>query len=165
MPSIPSSPVDGNVRVAFVPALADPAAPTVAELTAVGAFDVSCYLTGDGWADGGDQATIADDRLCDRESYTRPGRKSNTLTIRYVHNPDDLTNDRARVQLPEGTRGYFVRRNGPAYEQALAAGDLVEVWPVQLGVQRVMAAEANSVFRVEQPTFITGPVERFVELA
>lgn len=156
--AIPSTNADGNVKVLWVPAISNPAAPTVAELTAVGVKDLSCYLTSDGWTPGLDEATISDDRLCDTQTYEKPGRSSRSLALKYIENPTDPTNDVAFVTLVPGSTGNFVIRKGLPYTTAIAAAQKVDVWPVQLGQQDSQPPEANSVLKAAQKAFVTGPV-------
>lgn len=163
MADLPSTLADGNVKVAFVPAIANPDAPTTAEVTA--GTDMSCYLTADGWNPGLDEATVADDRLCDTQTYERRGRVSRTLTIRYVENPGDATNNAAFTTLAPGTSGFFVVRRGSAYDAAFAATQKVDVWPVEAGEYNELPPEANSVLRVEQRMFVRGPKRTQVAVA
>lgn len=165
MSTFPTSvPVDGNTRIDFVPAIANTASPTLAELNAGEA--ISKYFTGDGWATGGDQATIADDRMSEPQTFEQPGRESNTLTTRYVFNKAVPAEDEARLALTQNTIGYFVRRGQMDRDAAWAAEQILdEVWPVKTGVQRVLPPEANAVDRIEQRHFVIGPVQRFVTVA
>lgn len=155
---IPSTPADGNVKVVWVPALADPENPTTAEVTGVSVVDLSCYLTGDGWNPGLDEQTITDDRLCARETFEKPGRAGRTLTVRYIINPGDPTNNKAQETLVPGTDGYFIVRPGTDHEPDLASGDKVRVWPVTAGQQNELPPEANSVLKAEQRMFVRARV-------
>lgn len=160
---IPASvPVDGTRRVKFVETIAAPAAMTVAEVTA--GDDIGCYLTGDGWNPSGDQQTITDSRLCSPTDYEQPGRKSEALSIRYVFNLGTPADDVARLTLPEGTTGYLVNGLQKDSDEAWAADDWYEAWPIKAGVQRVLPSEANAVDRIDQKVFITGPVVRFAKV-
>lgn len=165
MADIPSTPADGNVKVAFAPALADPSAPTTTELTGAGVIDLSCYLTADGWTPGLDEQVVSDDRLCDTQTFEQPGRHSRTLAIKYVDNPTDDTNNLAYTTLVPGTVGYLVVRRGAPYDQAFAAGDKVDVWPIKAGQYDKQPPEANSTLKTAQKAFVTGPVRDDVELA
>ena len=159
-----SVPADGNQAVWFVPALADPSAPTVGELTGGSVVDLSCYLTAEGWTPATDEQTITDDRLCSRATYERPGRITDSLEIGYVHNPDSPSDNEAYLALIRLTTGFLVARIGVPYDQAIAAGDLVDVYPVQMGKRRKQPGTANSVLTVAQKPFVTGPVLEDVEV-
>lgn len=165
MAEIPSTPSDGNVGAWFVPAIADGSAPTVAELTAQSVVDLSCYLTGDGLNLTSEQATITDERLCTTQVYEQPGRKTNTAEVTYIDNTnsDSETDANAAAEtLVEGASGYIVTRRGVPYEESLASGQKVSVWPVRAGQQRDVAPEANSVIRTIQKLFVTGDVHQNV---
>jgi hypothetical protein len=166
----PAAPVsttaDGNLKVTWVPAIANPGAPTVAELTAASAIDMTCYLTADGWSPGLDESVITDDRLCSRQTYEKPGRYTNTLSTTYVFRGQDIgagiTDNAAFKALKRGTTGFYVTRWGMAYETAYIAGQIVDVIPVQLGEQDKQPPEANSVHRLSQRAFVTNAVRRDV---
>lgn len=165
MADIPSTPADGAVKVVWVPTIANPDAPTVAEVTAGSAKDLSCYITSDGWNTGLNEQTISDDRLCDTQTYERPGRSARSLGIKYVENPGSTPNNVAYATLVPRAVGYFVVRRGPAYDTALAVADKVQVWPVQMGAYDWQAPEANSVLKVAQKAFVTAKVRDSVAIA
>lgn len=161
--SVPASvPADGNLMALFVPALADPANPTVGELQGGTVVDLSCYLTSDGLQPGGDEQNVPDPRLCTRQDFERPGRFTDTLELRYIYRPQEPASptNKAYSTLVQSVQGYVVTRWGLPYETAIAATQIVDVYPVQAGVQRKQPPEANSVFRVNQKMFVTGVVER-----
>lgn len=162
MAELPSTPADGNVKVAWVPTIADAAAPTTAELTGAEVVDISCYLTGDGFAPGLDEAEITDDRLCDTETYQQPGRSTRSLTLTYIDNSNTTDANLAYETLTPGAAGYIVVRRGKAYDGAFASADKVDVWPVKCGKQSDLPPEANSVLKVTQRQFVTGPVRNRV---
>lgn len=165
MADIPGTGADGNVKVVFVPAIADTSAPTVTELTATGAVDVSCYLTADGWTPGLDEQTVTDERLCSTATYEQPGRSQRSLDIKYVENPGDDTNNKAATSLTKGTKGFFVVRRGPEQSTEFAEDDVVDVWPVTMGAQAKQPPEANSVLQIAQKAFVTGEVQQDVTVA
>ena len=153
-----SVPADGHQAVWWVPALADPEHPTVAEMTSGSVIDASCYLTAEGWTPETDEQTVTDDRLCSVASYEQPGRIQHSLMISYVHNPDSPADNELYLALTRLTTGYFVSRTGVPYDQAVAAGDIVDVYPAKMGYRRKQPGTANSVLTVQQKPFITGPV-------
>ncbi|WP_446680093.1 phage tail tube protein [Cellulomonas denverensis] len=157
----PSTPADGNIKTLLVPAIADPGAPTVDELTASGVVDISCYLTAGGFALTTDQATIADERECSTEVYGQPGRKTYSLTLTGIDNSNSANATTANKMvdtLTEGEDMYVVRRRGKSHETAVATADVVTVLPFKPGVKTEVASEANSVLRSMWTGFITGPV-------
>lgn len=160
--ALPASvPVDGTRRVIFIPTAADISAVTVTE--ANGGTPIAGYLTGDGWTPSGEQATIADARLGSSQDFELPGRKTKTLSIRYVFNLGEPTDDEARITLAEGTKGYLlnVLQKPEAEGDTIAATDWYEAWPVTAGEPMVTPAEANAVDRIDQRMFVTGEVEKF----
>ena len=159
---IPSTPADGNLLVLVVPAIAATAA-TVAELTAESVVDISCYLTGGGWSPSKEQASINDPRICSTETFERPGRKTRGLETTYIDNtnsPYEAEFNEAMDTLEEGTDHYIVTRRGLPYEEPIAAGQVVEIWPITAGEQREVPIEENSVTRTVQKQFVRGPVRR-----
>ena len=157
---------EGNLYLKFVPVFASPAVPKLTEASAAGAVDLTCHLTKDGLALGGDQQAGTDDRLCSRQSFEIPGSYTDTLDITYVHNPQATVpaDNLAYTTLKQGVTGYVVVRWGKPWETALAVGDKVDVYPVTAGIQRKQAPEANSSLKVAQKMFVTGPVARDVAI-
>lgn len=161
MTDIPSTPSDGNIRTDILVALADPSAPTVAELTAGTAAAISCYLTAGGFQGTTDQATISDERECSTEVFGQPGRKTRSLSITGIDNTNSA-NDTAYNALVdvmvEGAQRYAVRRRGIPFDTAWAADQVVDVWPFKPGVKQEVPAEANSVQRSMWTCFPTSAV-------
>jgi hypothetical protein len=161
MTTLPASkPADGNLKALWVATIADTQNPTSAEMLAGTVVDLSCYLTG--LTPAVDQAEVTDDRLCSRETFTQPGRKKNTLEAMYIYRaqePLSATN-KAQSTLIEGTAGYIVARWGMSYETAMAATQIVDVWPVTCGVQNKAPGDANSILVINQRFFVTNQVIR-----
>ncbi|PWR08573.1 hypothetical protein DKT68_15260 [Micromonospora acroterricola] len=154
-----SVPSDGTLRIDFVPTIADRAAPKAAtELNAAGSQELAGYVTGDGFAPSGEQATVTDERIASTQTFEQPGRKTKSLSVTYVHNPDDAANNEAYLTLEEGVTGYIVTRYGVPRAQAYAVGDIVDVWPVTAGEPMKNWNGANSVHTVTQRLFVTGDV-------
>lgn len=154
-----SVPSDGTLRIDFVPTIADLAAPKAAtELGAAGSQALAGYVTGDGFAPSGEQATVTDERIASTQTFEQPGRKSKSLSVTYVHNPDSPANNEAYLTLEEGTTGYIVTRYGVPRGQAWAVGDIVDVWPVTAGEPMKNWNGANSVHTATQRLFVTGDV-------
>lgn len=165
--NIPSTPADGNVKTVLVQTIANRAAPTLAEVTAATAVDISCYLTPGGFAATLDQATIADERECTTEVYGQPGRKTRGLSITGIDNTntalEELYNKLADT-LVEGQEIVAVRRRGKAFDLPLIVGDKVTPYPFKPGEKAEVPPEANSVQRSTWACFITGDVETDVEI-
>lgn len=148
-------PADGNLKVFYVPAIADTDFPTVAELDAGAGVDLSCYITGEGFQPTLEEGVITDNRLCSRATYERPGRWSKTMSLSYVHNPASPANNLAYLALSYLTTGYIVARWGVPYENPWADGDIVDVHPIQAGKPSKNQPAENTVFTVTQKMFIT----------
>lgn len=162
MSNIPSTPSDGNIKTILVPAIANPAAPTVAELTGASVEDISCYLTKDGFALTVDQATITDERLCSTQVFGKPGTKTYGLTLTGIDNTNTAfaTTDNVLVDtLVEGASMYLARRRGKPFDTAIKAADKVTVIPFDVGVKQDVPPEANSVIRSTWTQFVSGDVE------
>lgn len=159
-----SVPVEGTRRVVWIPGgVADINAITIGEVAS--GTDVSCYITGAGWQPTGDQAVIPDPRLCTSQDLERAGRKTKSLTIQYVYNLNEPTDDEARIDLVEGTAGVLVNvLQKPEDEDEIAIGDWYQGWPVSLGEQMPMPPETNAVDRLSQKCFVTGAVSSIEQL-
>jgi len=145
------------VKLAWVPTIMDPDYPTVTELTAGTVEDLSCYLTDSGLNPNTTEDTITDGRLCSTQNFTRPGRESNTVGLAYVYNPESAADDVARLTLVNRASGYLVARWGTDYSAAFAAGDLVDVYPVQMGVQMKQPPTANTPLTIAQTAYVRAP--------
>ncbi len=155
---------DGTRRVVWVPdGVADKENPQVAELAS--GLDVSLYLVhgADGFNGVVAQDQIPDNRQGSGFNRTKPGRKNATLSVRYVINEDEPTDNEAWLELVEGTKGDFVQifQVPEDYDPDTDGGYdgfVSRVWPSELGVQDRMPEEANAVDRCNQPVSVTGPV-------
>lgn len=162
---VPASiPADGSLKVLWVPTIADTTAPTVDELTAPEVVDLSCYLTDDGYRPNTDEQVAADNRLCSRQNYERIGRYTDQLDLTYIYRaqePASATN-KAFTTLKHRELGHVVERWGADYEDAVEAGDIVDVKPAECGVQRKQPPEANGRLRIMQKIFVRNAVQRDV---
>ncbi len=153
--NIPSTPADGNIKTVLVPAVADMKAPKIAEITAVSAKDISCYLTAGGFAFTADQAQISDERECDTVVRAAPGRVTPSLAITGIDNTNStITDNDLALALTNGSTWFSIRRRGKAFNTELAVGDKVQVVQFRVGSRSEVPAEANSVLRSTWATFI-----------
>jgi len=144
-----STGVEGNFRVKWVDAIAG-AAITAAEFE--GGDDLTYSLTPDGWQPAQDQATAVDDRLTLAQALERPGKKTKSLTLKYIHGST------ADTTLVEGTAGYIVARPITPNATAGTAAQKVVVWPALCGEQVQDAPVSNGVFTKTSKIFVTGAV-------
>lgn len=147
---------NGTVRVDFVTTIANLQAPKLTELNAVSSLDLSCYLSGDGLTTDTTQNTIEDRRLCNKQTFERPGSLSRALELQYVYNPEEPTDDEARITLQSGVKGFIVIRWAVDADQPYAVGDMVDIYPVVMGAQRKQTPGENSVHKITQKPFVTG---------
>lgn len=148
----------------FVPTIASTSAPTVAEVNAAGALDLSCYLLADSGkpAQNTNRVTLAR-RLCDGAQYEQIGTTNYTGgDARYAVNPQAAANSdpkKAYEKLAEGTTGYLVRRLGVAVATDFAAGQFVDVFPVEFGPAMPMpSSEGEEQEAIIMQSFaVTGP--------
>jgi hypothetical protein len=121
-------PIDGNVRVSWLTALASLAAPTVAELNA-GTL-LTGFITPDGldisWATGNVNAG----NLGSTQNAALAGRRTPTMSITFHH---DGATDTAYNLMVYRAAGFWVIRYGVLATTAWTIGDKVEAYPAQIG--------------------------------
>lgn len=155
----------GNESVLYVAAIADLEAPTVAELTAVGVANISCFLSG--FAPQGNQDSVEDRRLCSEQIFEDPGDVAISIdNLEYVYYPQASApspTNKAYEVLKKDVVGYLVDRRGlNARTVAIAAAQLVDIYPIRLGEQFRMPldpGEQGGKFRITQKAFVTGPYQ------
>lgn len=168
MADIPSTPADANEKVFLVTAIANTAAPTVAELTAVSAVDISCYLTSDGFSPSLSEQVINDERKCSKQTFEQPGRAQYGLDVVYIDNTNSAnasTFNKAKDTLVPGAAQFLVVRRGKAFDSAVVAADKVTIYPIKPGAYSELPGEANSVLKIGQKLFVTGEVKTSVAVA
>lgn len=164
MVAVPGTPADEHLYVGVVTTIADTSAPSLAtDLSSV--IDLTCYFTPDGWTPATDEQAATDPRLCSKQIFEQPGRVTVTLDTIYIDNTNSQNENLALETLVPGTPMFFVVRRGLPYTQALAQGDKVNIYPITPGEYKPLPPEANSVLKMGQKQFITGPVQQSVEVA
>lgn len=157
--NVPSTPADGNIKTVLVPAVADLAAPTLTELTATEAIDISCYLTRGGFALTVDEQTIPDERECDTIVRSAPGTINPSLEVTGIDNTNTEfaeTANKLAEALTKHSPWVAVRRRGKAFDADFAADDVVSVTSFRAGIRREVPAESNSVLRSVWTCFVDG---------
>lgn len=149
---------DGNVKVSFVPAVANIGAPTVTELTAAGAVDLECRITADGLDVSADEDTIDNSKLCDVENYEEPGRIKHSIEL-TITRADIEETDTPYETIKRGTKGFLAIRYGIPHDTAYAAAQDIQIYTIRAGAQRYVKPEANSTVRYQQKMFVNGPSE------
>ena len=144
---------DGNLLVMLAPASVLAAGKSLADLkvsdlTANTFVDITYDLTaGSGWAEGRTEESISDDRLTSPQTFTQPGRESNTLTTQYVYGDESAVADPLLVE--KETFVAAVRWAVP-HDQDIAASDKFDLWLIKAGIKTRDQATANAVFTKTQ---------------
>lgn len=147
---------DGSFRVwvADEAGLADPTAPSAAELAA--APSVTYSMTTDGYARTTDQATETDPRLTLRDVPETPGAVTNSLELTYVHGSDDDVLDPVIV---EGARACVIERRAVDNAEEPAAGQIVDVIIGEWGKPRKNAPTTNGKWTKTAKLFVSRVIE------
>jgi hypothetical protein len=148
----------GKAGLWAVPAIASLAAPKLTELSA--GFAVHCAIYN--FDPTADQAATEDNRYCTRNGTETPGRARVTISpMVYVYDPqepDAATGPYAHYgKFVESSKWFLVDRRGLDFEQALAVGQVVDIYPVLAGYRNrvpVVGGEEGSKLRVSQKFFI-----------
>lgn len=156
----PGIPADGNGLVLWVPTIANPAAPTVAELTAVAVKPLTYALAPDGFDHQTSVATITSGRYTLAQALESDGVITDTLMVKYVYKADQ--SDTASTTLATGTQGFVVKRLGIGNGTAVAAAQKVTVIPVKCGVRTDVPPTANTELMKSQKLNVVGTVHRDV---
>lgn len=128
----------GREKWFFAPAVADLTEPTVAEVTAVTGLDISCYMF-DSSGDPTQNTNLVERqrRRCDTKTFQQIGTTQyDGGELRYAVDPQAVAasdGKKAWEKFPEGTTGFFIRRFNVDVDTDLAAGQFVDVFPVELG--------------------------------
>jgi hypothetical protein len=142
---------DGNIRVDWVPTIANIAAPTTTELNA--GTPLTLKMTPDGLmgfepatadVDNSSLASTVDTNRAGRDSYSGTGLKFKKQTgTDTIHN-----------LLVKYLTGYVVIRRDSAYSTAWASSDKVEVYPGECGQTKRNSPTKNTLATFEVPVKI-----------
>lgn len=151
---------EGNVKAVFVPTLA-----TVSAATLNAGTDISCYLMPDWDGPTASQNTGDSRRFCSRETFQRLGRKTWTIPpLVYTYDPQTAAGVPNEVYdaLTEGNEGFLVVGYGIDPADAFVATDLVDVFPVECGVQvkNARGADEFAPLTVTQTLAVTNTVRQ-----
>jgi len=144
---------DGNVKVSYVPAIANQAAPTVAELAA--GTSLECLITGDGLDITTDENVVSVPKLCETTISEAPGRSKTNIALTYVRK-DVVLEDVAYTTLIPNLVGFLVVRRGIPVTTGWAAAQKAEVYPVKFGVQAEQKPEMDGVEKVISKAYPSG---------
>lgn len=135
---------DGEIRVWWVPLLAtiaDISAPEVGEVTGTG-VDVTEFMASLDTPLEGEAAPAAD--LSSAFDKTVAGTFGGTVTAE-MYREDLVADDDAWPLFIRNATGYFVIRRFGGSTVALAAAQIVEVWPLRVITRSPAAAERGAV--------------------
>lgn len=137
--------VDGKTKVAFVPAISDTSAPTVAELTA--GTELQDTLVPDGMEGFEPDPGEVDNTSFGSTFDTKlPGTSSFSGT-RLVLKKQQGTDTVHTTLTAFDTGGFIAVRQGKDKATAWAASDDVQVFPIRTGAWAYMNPERNSVLK------------------
>jgi hypothetical protein len=160
----PGMTAEGNGLVLFVPAIANPAGPTVAELTAGTVKAITYSITGDGYSHGITSTAVKANRYSLAQEIQYDGTVVDDLEITYV--VSKTTGDVVRLALPQGTSGFIVERYGYPNSTAIAAAQILDaVIPIKAGLPRPNALVMNQEITRTQRLNVSGTVYRDVVVA
>lgn len=146
-----STQADGTRTVWYVPTGSN--AKSAAILNGVTAKKVTYSFTADGFNYGITQAEVEDKRLTLDQDLTRPGRKKETLEVKYVRSS---ATDSADQILTEGLSGQFAVRYGIANAvDATATTHKVDIITWTAGAKRPDPPVENGVETISQTIYIT----------
>lgn len=135
---------DGQIKVTFVPAIANIAAPTTTELAAGTALE--CLITADGLEIKTDEGVVEIPKLCETSMSQAPGRTTHGVTLTIVRKTI-AGEDLGWSVLLRGTVGFLVIRPGLAYTTAYASTQKCVVYPGTVGERRLQKPEMNGVLK------------------
>ena len=116
-------------------------------------------FTSDGFNYNITQAEVEDKRLTLDQDLTRPGRKKETLEVKYVDSTDVNSAD---AVLTEGATGQLAIRRGTSNATNATIGDKIDIITYQAGAKRPDAPVENGVDTVSQTLYITAVTQRDV---
>lgn len=151
-----STQTDGTRTIWYVPSGSN--AKSAAILNGATAKKVTYSFTADGWNYTLTQAEVEDKRLTLDQDLTRPGRKKETLEVKYVRS---TATDSADTLLTEGLEGQFAVRYGVSNAtDATVTTQKVDIITWKAGAKRPDAPVENGVDTISQTLFITAVTQR-----
>lgn len=152
----------GVTKLTWVPGdtgIADPDAPTTAELTAAGALDLSCLMvtTYEVRADGSD--TTNERAVCEDANVVAPTVRNymgNMVLFRQFLNGEPESDDVIENFTDDGEFGWFVRRLGRSYDVAYANGQTIEVYKFLSDVPQIQGGTGEGFLKATVPLLQQG---------
>lgn len=165
---IPGVVADGMVKVAWVLAIANTGAPKLATeiKAATSVEDITCWIT-NAFTPNAELQMIEDRRMCSKQTFQSIGTVMWSIEeLNYLFDPQNPGSENNKVYeaMVDGQIGFLVVGWGKDAEEDWAIGDVVDVFPVELGPRVPMPPESNSKLRVKQKPSVIGNVVRDVAL-
>ncbi|MDR6868450.1 hypothetical protein J2Y69_003066 [Microbacterium resistens] len=155
---------DGNGIVLWVPAIADPTRPTLAELTAPTVKRLTYGLARDGFTHETDIVKITSGRYTLAQALQYDGTVTDDVTVKWVYNRTTPTAIEATLGAP-GVSGNIVHALGYPNRHTFAEGDkLNAVIPVETSIPKDVPATENTELMKEQRLNVVGEVAREVAI-
>ena len=132
---------DAKRKLAWVPSIQDPSAPSVAtELGGASSLDISCLVTAEGFTLGASgEDSINDPALCAEGNDSAPGRVNYEASMNFFRWTTEEEDKAWNTFTDKGLGGFLVQRIGQDYREPFAAGDELQVYEVITGKPRPMA--------------------------
>lgn len=151
---------DGNGIVLWASAIADPSAPTVAEIAA--ATPITYGLTPDGFAHSTDITTITTGRYTLRQALQLDGTVIDNVEVKWVYNRETPTDVETTLGTP-GTDGFLIHSLGYPSGHTFVADDVINaIIPGSTSIPRDVPPTANTEAAKIQKINVTGTVQREV---
>ena len=158
---------DARRKLAWVPTIADPSAPTVAELEA--GIDISCLVTANNFQLGATGENAIDDpALCAEGNDQAPGRKTYAAAMDFYRWTETLEDVAWAAFQDSGESGYLVMRIGEDYRTDWTAAQEVQVYEALTGTPMLLTPDAAGGFEKFRQNFYiqsSGTDERAVVAA
>ena len=124
--------------------------------------ELICYLSKGTLGMSADTERGTDDRECTIVSAEVLGNTTYSMNdLEYVYEPQDAAGDsetnKAYNALAPNTSGFLIFRNGILADEPLAAGQVVDVFPVTLGPQIRKSPDGNNPaekLKITQPVIV-----------
>jgi len=158
------SPADGHGILLWCTTIADPSAPTAAELAA--GIRITYGITPDGVNHTETVQTITTGRWTLDQALEIESRIDDTLELTYVYGRGNTETDVQTTLGTKGTKGFFVKSLGYPNDHEFAAGDVINrIIPGTIGTSRDVPPAANTELAKIVKVNVSGKVQRDVVVA
>lgn len=142
--------VDGNVKISFVPAVANVHAPTTTELAA--GTSLEQFITPTGYKNKPSTAPVITSSLASTFDTDAAGRRSFAISLELKR---QTPTDPVYALLAYKAVGFLVVRRNLANTVAFASAQVVEVYPVMCGQREQIDPAPNEVAKYMSAFFMT----------